>query len=64
MAKIKPLETIIENQHENIVVAIKDGVVKHFPRAAWNNLGSDKGGYVLKVETPKEVKGDQTNGEE
>lgn len=39
------------------VVAVKGDRERAFPRSAWNNLGSNKGGWAQKVETPKEAKG-------
>ncbi|WP_313418819.1 hypothetical protein [Sphingobacterium multivorum] len=37
------------------IVAFKNGIERNFPRLAWESLPADKGGWRIKVETPKEA---------
>ncbi len=37
------------------VLAVKNGLERRFPRMAWDSLPADKGGWKIKVETPKEA---------
>jgi|GEM_PF-1522180 len=38
------------------VLAVKDGEERTFPRAAWNNMGSDRNGWKVKAKTPSEAR--------
>ena len=39
----------------DILIAEKNGMTKQFTRKQWDNLGTDKYGWELVPETPKEV---------
>ncbi|WP_343320220.1 hypothetical protein [Sphingobacterium multivorum] len=42
-------------EEKDEVIAVKNGLERHFPRMAWDSLPADKGGWKIKVETPKEA---------
>lgn len=51
----KPSESDLEEVSKDEIVAVKNGVERNFPRLAWESLPADKGGWKIKVETPKEA---------